>query len=198
MRLATVATVIAALTLALPAPADAEVVNCGAYESLGALTCTTTGPAMIDRTEFVGDGSSAAQWQWMGSTTVNQAGTLRLSYTYTKIYNTLYAKIGIRLTVSQPTCDEGYESRRNWVDPATMDGVPAEVSVAVGCPGRVAYRITSRAATYSTGGSYIGRLSEANLSFAGSHEATSSRLASGARLTWDGSARLLPVRTLEP
>lgn len=166
MRLAVLALIAAVVAIGAPSPAGAEVLNCGGQEPLGYLTCSTTGPAMIDGNSFVGDGSSSAQLQWVGSTTVASPGTLTLTYTYADIFNTLFAKIGIRLTISQPGCEEAHESLRNWVDPATMDGVPGQISVGVTCAGAVNYTITSRAATYSPAGSFVGKLTLTDLSFA--------------------------------
>jgi hypothetical protein len=149
-----------------PGTANAEVLNCGGVGTLGTLTCTVTGPAMIDGTSFAGDGGSSSQYQWVGSLDASGPGVLRLDYTYTGIFNSLFAKIGIRLTVDQPTClAEPHESERNWVDPATADGVAQHISVAVRCAGPVDYTITSRAATYSLGGSYIGYLEAPVLTF---------------------------------
>jgi hypothetical protein len=90
-------------------------------------------------------------------------GILLLDYTYSGVFNTLFSKIGLRLTVRQPTCTDPSETRRNWVDPAADDGVPQQISVSVSCPGPVAYTITSRAATYSLGGSFTGQLTLGDL-----------------------------------
>jgi hypothetical protein len=120
---------------------------------------------MIDGTSFVGDGGSSAQMQWTGTMVVDGPGTLTLTYTYTNIFNTLFAKVGMRLSISQPTCNEPHESSRDWADPATWGGVPHQTSVHVGCAGQLDYTITSRAATYSLGGSFIGDLSTPTLTF---------------------------------
>jgi hypothetical protein len=166
MRLALVAFIATALTVFAPAAAaQAEVLNCGGQQPLGLLTCTTTGPAMIDGTSFVGDGGSSAQMQWTGTMDAASSGTLTLTYTYTDIFNTLFAKIGMRLTINQPTCGEPHESQRDWADPATMDGVLQQVGVQVSCAGPFDYTITSRAATYSLGGSFIGKLAPPTLTF---------------------------------
>lgn len=166
MRLAVVTFIAAGLFIFIPSTAEAEVLNCGGDQPLGTLTCTVSGPAMIDGTSFAGDGGSSAQYQWVGETTVGTPGTLTLAYTYTGIFNTLFAKIGMRLTVNQPVCvEEPHESRRNWVDPATADGVAQQVSVRLSCAGPVEYVITSRAATSSLGGSFVGDLMPPTLVF---------------------------------
>jgi hypothetical protein len=165
MRLAALALIAYVLAVITPSQAMADVLNCGGQQPLGDLTCSTTGPAMIDGSSFVGDGSSSAQLQWVGSTSVSTPGTLTLTYTYTDIFNTLFSKIGIRLTISQLACEEPHESLRDWVDPATMDGVPGQISLYLNCVGTVSYKITSRAATYSPAGSFIGKLTQTDLSF---------------------------------
>jgi len=166
-RIALVAVMVAGLWLAAsPAGASGEVANCGGDDALGRLTCSVTGPAMIDGTSFVGDGGSSAQYQWVGSVTAPASGVLTLNYVYTGIYNSLFAKLGMRLTVDQPTCDNNdHASNRVWVDPATADGVPGQISLRVACAGPVTYTITSRAATYSLGGSFVGVLARPTVTF---------------------------------
>jgi len=167
MRLAVVAVIVAGLFVLVPsAAAEAEVLNCGGEQPLGVLTCTVSGPAMIDGTSFAGDGGSSAQYQWVRATAVATPGTLTLDYTYTGIFNTLFARIGMRLTVNQPACvEESHESHRNWVDPSTADGVAQQISVRLSCAGPVEYVITSRAATSSLGGSFVGDLTPPTLTF---------------------------------
>ncbi len=166
-RIALIAAMLVGLSLlASPARADGQVANCGGDQPLGVLTCSVVGPAMIDGTSFAGDGGSSAQYQWVGSLNASAAGTLRLDYTYTGIFNTLFAKLAIRLSSDQPTClDEPFESARNWVDPSTEDGIPGQISLRVSCPGPVTYTVTSRAATYSLGGSFIGVLTAPTVTF---------------------------------
>lgn len=166
MRLVAVTLMAIALNAVAATSAQADAFGCGGPQPVGTLTCTTTGPAMINSFTFAGDGGSSAQLQWVGSTVVTEPGTLTLTYTYTGIYNTLFSKIGMRLTVHQPTCEEPAESLRVWIDPATMDGIPGQVTVPVSCPGAVGYTITSRAATYSLGGSFIGTLTHVAVDFA--------------------------------
>ncbi|MDQ6849186.1 MAG: hypothetical protein M3070_04270 [Actinomycetota bacterium] len=165
MRLVLLTVLAIAVTAAYPATAGADVSGCGGTQPLGVLTCSTTGPAMIDANSFVGDGGSSAQYQWLGTINAATPGTLQLDYTYTGVFNTLFAKIGMRLTVRQPSCDEPHESRRDWLDPSVSDGVPQRVSVRVSCAGPVNYTITSRVATYSLGGSFIGQLAPPTLTF---------------------------------
>jgi hypothetical protein len=166
MRFAVVALVAAGLFVLAPTSAGAEVPGCGGDQPLGALTCTVTGPAMIDGTAFAGDGGSSAQYQWVGATMVASPGTLTLEYTYSGIFNTLFARIGMRLTINQPDCvEEPHESRRNWVDPSAADGVAQQISLRVSCAGPVDYIITSRAATWSLGGSFVGNLMPPTLTF---------------------------------
>ena len=166
-RIGLVTAIIAGLSLlASPARADGQIANCGGDQPLGVLTCSVVGQAMIDGTSFAGDGGSSAQYQWVGSFTAAAKGTLTLDYTYTGIFNTLFAKLAIRLTTDQPTClQEPLESSRDWVDPSTADGVPGQISVRVTCPGPVTYTVTSRAATYSLGGSFIGVLTTPTVTF---------------------------------
>lgn len=166
-RIALVAAVIVGLSLlASPARADGQVANCGGVQPLGVLTCSVVGPAMIDGTSFAGDGGSSAQFQWVGSLDAPAKGTLTLNYTYTGIFNTLFAKLGMRLSTDQPSCvEEPFESSRNWVDPSTSDGVPGQISLRVTCAGPVTYTVTSRAATDSLGGSFIGVLTAPTVTF---------------------------------
>jgi hypothetical protein len=146
------------LSVVLAPAARADVFDCGGAQPQGVLTCITTGPAMINGNSFVGDGGSSAQLQWRGTTTAAAPGTLQLGYTYTGVFNSLFAKISLRLTISQPTCEEPHDSERNWVDLSSADGVRQQISVHVSCAGPVDYTITSRAATYSLGGSFVGQL----------------------------------------
>jgi len=166
-RIALIAVMVAGLWLsASPASASGEVLNCGGDAPLGVLTCSVTGPAMIDGTSFVGDGGSSAQYQWVGSITAPAKGILTLNYLYTDIFNTLFSKVGMRLTVDQPTCTyNSHTSIRDWVDPSTADGVPGQISLRVACPGPLTYTITSRAATYSLGGSFVGVLATPTVTF---------------------------------
>jgi hypothetical protein len=157
MRLILVA-VLALGLVAVPSAANADVYGCGGQQPLGVLTCQTTGPAMINGDSFAGDGGSSAQFQWVGTIAAPAPGTLRLDYVYAGVYNTLFSKIGTRLTLRQPGCDEPQESHRDWLDPSSMDGVPQQVSVEVSCAGPVNYTITSRTATYSLGGSFVGQV----------------------------------------
>src|ERR1700712_2587799 len=167
-RVALVAVMMAALCLlASPARADGSVANCGGDQPLGVLTCTVAGPAMIDGTSFNGDGGSSAQYQWVGSITAPAGSTLTLNYTFANIYNTLFAKIGMRLTYDQPTCESiSHQSSRDWVDPSTADGVPGQINLRVYCAGPLTYTITSRAASYSLGGSYTGVLTAPSVTYA--------------------------------
>lgn len=163
MRIALVTALAVGLAAICPPQARADVVGCGGSDSFGTLTCTTSGPASIDGYSFVGDGASSAQFQWRGATNAAAPGTLSLGYIYAGVYNTLFAKIGLRLTVSQPTCDEPHDSKRNWIDVSSSNGVPESIGVRVHCAGPVQYTITSRAATFSPGGSFIGALTLTSL-----------------------------------
>jgi hypothetical protein len=120
---------------------------------------------MINGNSFVGDGGSSAQHQWVGTMDVPSPGLLVLDYTYSGVFNTLFSRIGMRLTVRQPTCADPSETRRDWLDPSLSDGVPQQISVRVSCAGPVSYTITSRAATYSLGGSFVGQLTLGDLRF---------------------------------
>jgi hypothetical protein len=160
---ALVAVLAAGLLSLVSTPAGADVFDCGGDQPQGLLTCSTTGPAMINGNSFNGDGGSSAQLQWVGTLDASAPGTLVLDYTYSGVFNTLFSKIGMRLTVRQPTCADPSETRRNWVDLASEDGVPQQISVPVSCAGPVMYTITSRAATYSLGGSFTGQLTLGDL-----------------------------------
>ena len=165
MKLLLVTMLTVFVTALVPVAARAEVIGCGGQQALGLLTCTTTGPAMINGASFAGDGGSSAQMQWTGKLVAGTPGRLTLDYMYTDVFNTLFAKIGMRLTIRQPGCSELQESHRDWVNPATWGGVTHQISVPVDCAGDVDYTITSRAATYSLGCSFIGNLSEPSLTF---------------------------------
>lgn len=158
MRVTLFSLVLLGLAVQCPPSAHADVSSCGGDQFLGALRCTTSGPASIDGQFFVGDGRSSAQLQWRGVTRSAAPGVLELRYTYDGIYNTLFSKIGMRLTVRQANCAQPQTTSRDWVDPSLSDGVSKRIAVPVHCAGAVNYTITSRAATYSPAGSFVGRV----------------------------------------
>jgi hypothetical protein len=51
------------------------------------------------------------------------------------------------------------------VNTLTDNGVPQQINLRVFCAGPVDYTLTSRAATYTLGGSYVGYLAPPNLTF---------------------------------
>ena len=166
-RVAMVAAVMVGLALlASPARADGQVANCGGDQPLGVLTCSVVRPAMIDGTSFAGDGGSSAGYQWVGSLDAPARGTLTLDYTYTGIFNTLFAKLGIRLSTDQPTClEEPFESESGLGGPLDRRRGSRTDQCAGDLRRAGDLHRDLRAATDSLGGSFIGVLTAPTVTF---------------------------------